>query len=128
MHEEENDRAPRKRKEDIDWASLNWKRELSNNVTTVDRLKTYVTFGVDEEEAIREVVKVHPLNVSRYYLSLVDPADPHDPIRKMCIPSPEELVVAGSMGNATADPYGDDKHDKGNGVLHKKNTTTRSCW
>jgi len=118
--------------EEIDWTSLNWKKELSNNVVTVDRLKAYVAFSSEEEEAIREVVKVHPLNVSRYYLSLVDPADPHDPIRKMCIPSPEELVVAGAMGNTTADPYGDDKHDKGNGVLHKYDysillVTTETC-
>ncbi|SBV94329.1 KamA family protein [uncultured Alphaproteobacteria bacterium] len=132
MHEEDNDRMPRKRKDDVDWTSLDWKAELSNNVVTVDRLKTYVSLGSEEEEAIREVVKVHPLNVSRYYLSLIDPADPHDPIRKMCVPSAEELVVAGSMGNTTPDPYGDDKHDKGNGVLHKYDysillVTTETC-
>jgi lysine 2,3-aminomutase len=59
------------------------------------------------------------MNISRYYLSLIDPNDKNDPIRKQAIPSEEELIVAGAMGETTQDPYGDDKHDKGNGVLHK---------
>ena len=29
------------------------------------------------------------------------------------------LVVAGQVGETTGDPYGDDKHNKGNGILHK---------
>jgi KamA family protein len=41
----------------------------------------------------------------------------------MCFPSADELVVAGAMGATTTDPYGDDKHDKGNGVLHKYDCT-----
>ncbi|MBD3609535.1 MAG: KamA family radical SAM protein, partial [Gammaproteobacteria bacterium] len=31
----------------------------------------------------------------------------------------DELVIAGAMGETTQDPYGDDKHNKGNGILHK---------
>ncbi|MEA3543803.1 MAG: KamA family radical SAM protein, partial [Thermodesulfobacteriota bacterium] len=54
-----------------------------------------------------------------YYLSLADATDRSDPIRKLCIPDTEELIVAGAMGETTGDPYGDDKHDKGNGILHK---------
>jgi KamA family protein len=29
------------------------------------------------------------------------------------------LVIAGAMGETTKDPYGDDKHNQGNGILHK---------
>lgn len=105
--------------EKIDWTSLDWRKELANNIVTVDQLKAYTPLDEAEEAAIREVVTAHPLNVSRYYLSLIDPTDPHDPIRKMCLPSAEELVTVGAMGSTTADPYGDDKHDKGNGILHK---------
>lgn len=52
-------------------------------------------------------------------MSLINPDDPDDPVRKLCLPQSDELVVAGGMGETTKDPYGDDKHDKGNGVLHK---------
>ncbi len=108
---------------DIDWTQLDWKKELANSIVTVDQLVQYATFSPEEEKAIREVAHVHPVNIPRYYLSLIDKTDPQDPIRRMCFPSAEELVVAGAMGETTADPYGDDKHDKGNGVLHKYDYT-----
>jgi KamA family protein len=63
------------------------------------------------------------MNIPRYYLNLIDSSDPQDPIRKLCVPESEELIVAGTMGETTKDPYGDDKHDKGNGVLHKYSYT-----
>lgn len=108
---------------EIDWTQLDWKKELANSVVTVDQLVQYATFSQEEEVAIREVAQVHPVNIPRYYLSLIDSSDPDDPIRRMCFPSAEELVVVGSMGETTSDPYGDDKHDKGNGVLHKYDYT-----
>lgn len=105
------------------WAQLDWKKELANNVVTIDQLKKYARFTPEEEAKLREVAQVHPINIPRYYLDLIDWADPHDPIRRMCFPGVEELIVAGAMGDTTADPYGDDKHDKGNGVLHKYDYT-----
>lgn len=104
---------------DISWRHCDWRHELGNNVTTVDELKKHLFLGREEEEQLRQAVEIHPMNIPRYYLSLIDPHDPDDPIRKLCIPQADELVVAGSMGETTKDPYGDDKHDKGNGVLHK---------
>lgn len=109
--------------QDIDWTRLDWRRELRNNITTVDALKTYLPLSGREEAELRRVTDIHPMNIPRYYLSLVDPDDPRDPIRRMCVPNAAELVVAGSMGETTADPYGDDKHDKGNGLLHKYSYT-----
>ena len=105
------------------WSQLDWKEELANNAVTIDQLKEYAAFEPDEERKLREVAQVHPINIPRYYLSLIDWSDPGDPIRRMCFPGVEELVVAGAMGETTTDPYGDDKHDKGNGVLHKYDYT-----
>lgn len=105
--------------DDIDWKTLHWKQELQNNIHSVDDLKNYLTVSADDERALREIIDHHPMNIPRYYLSLVDPDDPDDPIQKLCVPQAEELVVAGAMGETTKDPYGDDRHDKGNGILHK---------
>lgn len=102
-----------------DWMELDWKSELRNNVTTVDELESYIPLSKQEKSDIAEVVDHHPMNIPRYYLSLIDPADPDDPIRKLSVPAADELIIAGSMGETTGDPYGDDKHDKGNGILHK---------
>lgn len=102
-----------------DWSALDWQAELNNNITSVAQLKKHILLSPTEEEALREVAKVHPMNIPRYYLGLVNGSDADDPIRKLCIPVAEELIVAGAMGETTKDPYGDDKHDKGNGILHK---------
>jgi KamA family protein len=116
----------------IDWTRLPWKEELRNNVTSVEQLRGYIDLSDREAREIADVIRQFPVNIPRYYLSLIDQADPNDPIKKMCFPSMEELVVAGSMGETTRDPYGDDKHDKGNGVLQKYDysvliVTTESC-
>lgn len=99
--------------------TLNWVEHLQNNVTDVDSLKEFIHLEAEEEKKLREVCELHPMNIPRYYLSLINPDDPNDPIRQMCVPTADELIVAGDMGATTGDPYGDDKHDKGNGILHK---------
>ena len=104
---------------DIKWEEQNWWNELKNNINSIDKLKQYVELDPIEENRLRDVVDKHPMNIPRYYLSLVDHSDPHDPIKKLAYPSEEELTVAGAMGETTKDPYGDDKHNKGNGILHK---------
>ncbi len=100
-----------------------WQQELQQNITSVDQLKAYLDLTEAEEADLRQVVAAHPMNIPRYYLNLIDRSDPQDPIRKLCIPQSEELILAGAMGETTKDPYGDDKHDKGNGVLHKYSYT-----
>ena len=104
---------------DINWYEVDWKAELKNNITSVVGLEEYISLSTQEAKDIREIADRHPMNIPRYYLELINPNDPDDPIRKLAIPSTDELILAGSMGETTGDPYGDDKHDKGNGVLHK---------
>lgn len=99
--------------------NFNWLVELKRTITTVEELKQFIPLNPVEEENIRRVIQLHPMNIPAYYLSLIDPENPNDPIRKLAIPSKEELIEAGAMGATTSDPYGDDKHDKGNGILHK---------
>jgi len=107
----------------IDWSSLDWQQELKNNITSIDQLMKYLPMSFEEESDLRQVTKLHPMNIPRYYLSLVNPQDMDDPIRRLCVPDSQELVVAGSMGQTTQDPYGDDLYNKGNGILHKYSYT-----
>ena len=70
----------------------------------MDRLKEYFEFDQEEEKRLKEVADRHPMNIPRYYLSLIDESDPQDPIRKLAFPSEEELTISGSMGETTKDP------------------------
>ena len=107
----------------MDWTQLNWKEELKNNIVSIDQLREHFLFTDEEKMQLQEITNIHPINIPRYYLSIIDKTNPDDPIRKMCFPSADELIVAGAMGETTVDPYGDDKHDKGHGVLHKYDYT-----
>lgn len=103
----------------VDWEKVDWWMELKNNINSVEKLKYYIDLDTKEEKKLKEVVNKHPMNIPRYYLSLIDENNPEDPIKKLAFPSEEELTISGAMGETTKDPYGDDKHNKGNGILHK---------
>jgi len=102
-----------------EWLDINWKDELKKNITSVEQLESYLPLSPEEKKNLQKVADRHPMNIPRYYLDLIDPNDPDDPIRKLAVPSIDEMILAGDMGATTGDPYGDDKHDKGNGILHK---------
>jgi len=54
------------------------------------------------------------MSITPYYLSLIDPTDPNDPIRKMAVPSPMELNTRGSY-----DTSGEHENTKMTGLQHK---------
>jgi lysine 2,3-aminomutase len=95
-----------------------WQDGLGNNVTTLEELKEYVDLSAEEGEKLQEVIDIHPMSIPRYYLSLIDPKDPNDPIRKMAVPSVDELDVSGFY-----DTSGEKDNTKLPGLQHKyKNT------
>jgi len=104
---------------EMNWLEIDWQQELQKNITTISELSKFLPLSADERKSLEKVATRHPMNIPRYYLDLIDVNDPHDPIRKLAVPATEELILAGDMGATTGDPYGDDKHDKGNGILHK---------
>ncbi|MFT7861065.1 MAG: KamA family radical SAM protein [Sulfurimonas sp.] len=103
----------------INWSENWWWDELRNNINSIEKIEQYVDLDHKEKVKLQEVIDNHPMNIPRYYFSLINHDDPNDPIKKLAYPSEDELVVSGSMGETTKDPYGDDKHNKGNGILHK---------
>ena len=74
-----------------------WTSILSHNHNNIASLRDYIPLSGGEEQLLSSVQKKFPVFVNPYYLSLIDPSDPEDPIRKMCIPSKEELSSSGSL-------------------------------
>jgi lysine 2,3-aminomutase len=58
----------------------------------------------------------YPLSVTPYYLSLINPDDVDDPIRKQAIPSPMEMTM-GAMGSE--DPLGEREDTVVPGLIHR---------
>ena len=66
--------------------------------------------------SLDDVARKYAVAVSPLLLSLVDPADPHDPIARQFLPSLEEL---NTLPEERADPIGDDAHSPVAGIVHR---------
>lgn len=91
-----------------------WREELRHNIRTVEQLKKYLTLTPREEHQIKRVIEHHPMSITRYYMSLIDKHNPHDPLKKMIIPSIDELDLSGSY-----DPSGEAANTIMPGLQHK---------
>jgi len=93
-------------------------KELENSICTVEQLAKYVDLSPNGKEQLEQVVQVHPMRVSPYYMSLINWNAPHDPIRKMAVPSFEELNLEGFY-----DTSGEAENTKMPGLQHKYSET-----
>jgi lysine 2,3-aminomutase len=89
-------------------------KELEKSIFTVQQLKNYLDLSSNEEEELKQVIQIHPMRISPYYISLINWKDPHDPIRKMAVPSIEELNLEGFY-----DTSGEAENTKMPGLQHK---------
>ncbi len=97
---------------------MNWKRQLNHSICSIRELREYIRLTPQQEDSIRRVIRHHPMRITPYYLSLIDPDDPSDPIRKMCIPGPGELSESGEY-----DTSGEHENSKVLGLQHKYSQT-----
>lgn len=86
---------------------------------SVSETAAYLGLSKEEEEQMKKIVEVYPMAVPSYYLSLVDPADPEDPIRKMCIPTLREADWEGEF-----DTSGEADNTVEVGLQHKYSQTS----
>jgi lysine 2,3-aminomutase len=93
-----------------------WKWQFRNRITRVEQLAKFIPLASEEQAQLKLVAMRYPLSVTPYYLSLINPDDPDDPIRKQAIPSPMEMTM-GSMG--LEDPLDEKKDTVVPGLVHR---------
>ncbi|MGB9808897.1 MAG: KamA family radical SAM protein, partial [Caldanaerobacter sp.] len=99
---------------DSDW--YNWKWQIANRIETVEELKKYLPLSEEEEEAISKALTKLRMAITPYYLSLIDPNDPNDPIRKRAVPTIHELYQA---PEDLVDPLYEDVDSPVPGLTHR---------
>ncbi len=72
-----------------EWKDYKW--QLKNRIRDPLKIADYFNLSKEEREWVLSVSEVYTFGVTPYYLSLSDPKDPEDPIRKQILPSPEEI-------------------------------------
>jgi lysine 2,3-aminomutase len=99
---------------DICWN--NWKWHFRNRITTIEQLGRYLPLSFEDKAQLETVTRQYPLAITPYYLSLIDPDDPDDPIRKQAIPSILETAM-GFMG--MEDPLAEKEDSVVPGLVHR---------
>ncbi|MCK5039655.1 MAG: KamA family radical SAM protein [Candidatus Aenigmarchaeota archaeon] len=97
---------------------MDWEKELKESICSIEELKKYIKLTPEEEKQLQTVVHKHPMRITKYYLSLINKEDKEDPIRRLMIPSPEELNLEGSY-----DTSGEEENTKTVGLQHKYKQT-----
>ena len=83
-------------------------------ITTAAQLAEKLPMTAEELAAVQAVADRYPMCITPYYLGLIDPNDPDDPIRKMAVPAPIEEEEGGSF-----DTSGEQSNTRVPGLQHK---------
>lgn len=82
---------------DKDWNDYKW--QMRNAIKTIDQLKQILPLTPPEEARLKNVTDTYHFMLAPYWMSLIDPNDPNDPIRLQSVPSGKELETT-SYGEA----------------------------
>ncbi|MCL1885189.1 MAG: lysine 2,3-aminomutase, partial [Dehalococcoidia bacterium] len=93
-----------------------WRWHFRNRITTVEELSKYIHLSAQERAELCLVSGKYPMSITPYYLSLMNPDDPFDPIRMQSLPSIEELSVSCA---SMEDPLAEEEHSVVPGLVHR---------
>lgn len=119
----DDDEPPSTPRRHATWKSVpkkqwdDWKWQMQNAVRSVRQLRTLLDFSDEELEVIGELEADYKLVIPPYYFSLIDPANPADPIRLQSVPSSKE--AENPSGYELEDPLEEDKDSPVPGLTHR---------
>jgi lysine 2,3-aminomutase len=92
-----------------------WRWQMSNRLNTVGELANVLDLSESERKAL-ESKNLFRVDITPYFASLIDPHDPHDPIRAQVIPTDKEMTPFTSM---MEDSLAEDRHSPVPGLVHR---------
>ena len=93
----------------------NWRWQLSNRINTLEEFSKVLNLTEDEKKAL-SAPGLFRVDITPYYISLIDPDDPNDPVRKQIVPTARELVPFTAM---MEDSLAEDRHSPVPGLVHR---------
>jgi lysine 2,3-aminomutase len=92
-----------------------WRWQLSNRLNSVEDIEKVLTITQSERTAL-QTQGLFRVDVTPYFISLIDPEDPNDPIRLQIIPRAEEMQAFTAM---MEDSLAEDRHSPVPGLVHR---------
>ena len=99
---------------DEQWNDWHW--QVKNRIETLEDLKKYVDLTPEEEEGVKACLGTLRMAITPYYLSLIQPGDPHDPVRLQAVPTAKELHQSAAD---LLDPLHEDEDSPAPGLTHR---------
>lgn len=93
----------------------NWRWQLSNRINTPDEFDKVIPLTASERQAL-SAAHLFRVDITPYFISLIDPNDPQDPTRKQVVPTEKEMVPFTAM---MEDSLSEDRHSPVPGLVHR---------
>jgi lysine 2,3-aminomutase len=98
---------------DDQWNSWRW--QLSHRLNSVDELAAVLPLTDSERKAL-SAPGLFRVDVTPYFISLINPDDPDDPVRRQVVPTDAEMVPFTGM---MEDSLAEDAHSPVPGLVHR---------
>ncbi|MFW5780540.1 MAG: KamA family radical SAM protein [Bacillota bacterium] len=95
-----------------------WQKQLKNNITSAKQLAEKGLIPKENAENLQKIIDKYPMNITDYYLGLIEKNDYTDPIYRMSVASFLEDNSEGTM-----DTSGEASNTVSSGVQHKYDNT-----
>jgi len=92
-----------------------WRWQLSHRLNTVEEIEKVVPLDESERKAL-QTSGLFRVDITPYFISLINPDDPNDPVRKQIIPRSDEMQAFTAM---MEDSLAEDRHSPVPGLVHR---------
>lgn len=92
-----------------------WRWQLSNRINTPEEFEKVVQLTDSERKAL-SASHLFRVDITPYFISLIDPNDLNDPIRKQVVPTETEMTPFTAM---MEDSLAEDRHSPVPGLVHR---------
>lgn len=95
---------------------LNWIWQYKNRIMRIEQLAEVIPLSDQEKIEISSCLSFFRMAITPYYASLIDPADPGDPIRMQAVPSIHETHI---LPCEMADPLSEERDSPVCHIVHR---------
>lgn len=99
---------------DEQWSDWHW--QIKNRIQSAEQFQRHFPLSEDELNALNRGRRSLPFAITPYYLSLISPDDPIDPIRQAVVPSCQEFDIA---ADEQEDPLNEEGCSPVPGLVHR---------
>jgi len=96
------------------WNDWHW--QISHRIRTLEEIERILVLSSDERAALEQAGAKLPVGITPYYMALISPDNPDQPLRRTVIPRTAEFVR--SPGEAD-DPLSEDQDSPVPGIVHR---------